>query len=626
MEFKSPQSKRDVMKVLGCLGFYSCYIKNLHVDSQPFYDLIKDSTSFHWTEKHEALFNSIKERNHKDTVLAVPSTDYPFHIHVDSSNVGTGCILIQQFPEGKRIISFNSHVFDKAEQKMSTLHRELCGIVSALQTYEHYIIGSPFPIYLYCDHKRILYLWGRKGQLSHRFFRYKVIITKLQNLKIIWTPGSNLAFPDILSRNFTVEDHQMHQLRHKPIPRDIEFFDNHGTPVTYQIQHEDNPNDNCNDFYPIKNKRGNDEKILRLQNDGGDFTVSSRLDEFPIISVQQASDCFRMGKFINQFRRISGPETQSNASVNTSNTEYSSTNSLSPFEDGATDSKSPDDDSHHLSTDSEDDNIVCDISIQADQARVCQAKQAQDLVLEKTDASLAKKCLTASDAPHLNTKALIQKLDEVAKTVDLDVSTILAEQMKNPVLGTVRSWIRENTPPDPKSPEIQQSKGLLRYCQEFNRLLIEDEGQLLCYNEPSDKLEEENLRIGLPLSLFLACFRLGHYNEMGGHMGATKTYANTKRFYYWPGMFDWICALTADCLTCQNNKPKLKHRNEVRLEKWQNETVSFRTIHIDHKGPIHPSSASNVHCLLIVDAISRFLMVYPVRNTTALATISAVEK
>ena len=143
---KSPQSKRDVAKVLGCLGFYCCYIKNLHVDSQPFYDLIKDSTPFHWTEKHEALFNSIKERIHKDTVLAVPSTEYPFHIHVDSSNVGTGCILIQQFPEGKRIISFNSRVFERAEQKMSTLRRELCGIVSAHQTYEQYIIGSPFPI------------------------------------------------------------------------------------------------------------------------------------------------------------------------------------------------------------------------------------------------------------------------------------------------------------------------------------------------------------------------------------------------------------------------------------------------------------------------------------------------
>ena len=105
---KSPQTKRDVMKVLGCLGFYNCYIKTLHVDRQPLYDLIKDSTPFHCTEEHEQLFNSIKERIHKDTVLAVPSTDYPFHIHVDSSNFGTCCILIQQFPEGKRIISFNS--------------------------------------------------------------------------------------------------------------------------------------------------------------------------------------------------------------------------------------------------------------------------------------------------------------------------------------------------------------------------------------------------------------------------------------------------------------------------------------------------------------------------------------
>ena len=101
--------------------------------------------------------------------MAVPSTEYPFHIHVDSSNVGTGCILVQQFPEGKRIVSFNSKVFDNAEQKTSTLHRELCGIVSALQTYEHYVIGSPFPIYLYCDHKPILYLGTQRTTIPSMF-------------------------------------------------------------------------------------------------------------------------------------------------------------------------------------------------------------------------------------------------------------------------------------------------------------------------------------------------------------------------------------------------------------------------------------------------------------------------
>ena len=221
---------------------------------------------------------------------------------------------------------------------------------------------------------------------------------------------------------------------------------------------------------------------------------------------------------------------------------------------------------------------------------------------------------------------MITKLDDVAKVVDLDVPTILQEQLKDPVLSIVRSWMETNTSPDLRAPEIRQSKGLLRYGQELDRLLIEENGQLLCYDEPSDSLDERNLRICLPLSHFLACFRMGHYNELGGHMGASKTYANAKRFYYWPGMFDWICALTADCLVCQNNKPKPKHLNEVPLEEWQGDTAPFCAIHIDHKGPLHPPSNRNTHCFLIVESFSRFLMVYPVTNTGAQATIAAVEK
>ena len=246
----------------------------------------------------------IKDRISEHTILVIPSTDYPFHIHVDSSNVGTGCILIQQFPEGKRIISFKSRVFDKAEQEMSTLHRELCGIVSALQTHEHYIIGSPFPIYLYCGHKPILYLWGRKGQLSHRFFRYQVIITKFQNLKIIWTPGFNLAFPDILSRNVTIDEYQHNQLQHKKLPRDIQFFDENGQQITYKINHDDTAAETCNDFYPIHCQQGEDQKILRLHNDGENFSLNSFSTEFATSSVQLAADCFRMGRTISQFRRL----------------------------------------------------------------------------------------------------------------------------------------------------------------------------------------------------------------------------------------------------------------------------------------------------------------------------------
>ena len=131
----------------------------------------------------------------------------------------------------------------------------------------------------------------------------------------------------------------------------------------------------------------------------------------------------------------------------------------------------------------------------------------------------------------MRTHDLITKLDDVPKVVDLDVPTILQEQLKDPVLNNVRFWIEGNLSPDLRAPEIRQSNGLLRYGQELDRLLIEEHGQLLCYDEPADTLDERNLQICLPLSLFLACFRIGHYNELGGHMGASKTYANAKRFY-----------------------------------------------------------------------------------------------
>ena len=92
---------------------------------------------------------------------------------------------------------------------------------------------------------------GNRGQLSRRFLSCQVIITKFQNLKNIWTPGSNLVFPDILNRNVTVEEYRKHQLQHKKLPRDLEFYDERGSPVTYRMQHDDNPNDIWNDFYLI---------------------------------------------------------------------------------------------------------------------------------------------------------------------------------------------------------------------------------------------------------------------------------------------------------------------------------------------------------------------------------------
>ena len=112
-----------------------------------------------------------------------------------------------------------------------------------------------------------------------------------------------------------MDEFQKNQLQHKKVPRDIEFYDEHGSPVTYRIQHDDIPNDTCNDFCPIHCQQGNDNKVLRFHNDGENATLNSLSNEFPTATIQSTTDCFRLGKTINQFRRLCPHSTQSLSSA-----------------------------------------------------------------------------------------------------------------------------------------------------------------------------------------------------------------------------------------------------------------------------------------------------------------------
>ena len=155
----------------------------------------------------------------------------------------------------------------------------------------------------------------------------------------------------------TVEEYQKHQLQHKKIPRDIDLYDELGSPVTYRIQHDDNLSDICNDFYPIHCQQVNDNKVLRLHNDGENFTFNSLSYKFATTTIQYAADCFRLGRTINQFRRLCLPSTQSLSSVEEPQPTYSSINSLHTNEgDNAPHEVA---DVADAITDDDEDNIIC---------------------------------------------------------------------------------------------------------------------------------------------------------------------------------------------------------------------------------------------------------------------------
>ena len=151
-------------------------------------------------------------------------------------------------------------------------------------------------------------------------------------------------------------------MQHKKIPRDLEFHKKQGCPITCRIQHDDNPNDTCNDFYPIHCQQGEDNNVLRLHNDGEIFTLNRLSNEFLTTTIQNATDCFRLGRTISQFRPLCLPSTQSLSSVEISGPTYSSINSLNTSEDDVFD-ELPDD--VDAITDDDEDDLICELNTHA---------------------------------------------------------------------------------------------------------------------------------------------------------------------------------------------------------------------------------------------------------------------
>ena len=159
----------------------------------------------------------------------------------------------------------------------------------------------PYPIYLFCDHRPILFLWSRRGQLSHRFFKYQVVLTKFQNLKIIYTEGKNLAFPDLLSRQVPHEKARKFQIEHETVPKDNRFYTSDYKPINYSIIHCDEKKAPPNISYPeIAHITGQKKKILKITDE--DFSINDASDDIEqtCSAIYNIADSFRYGRQTNQ--------------------------------------------------------------------------------------------------------------------------------------------------------------------------------------------------------------------------------------------------------------------------------------------------------------------------------------
>ena len=158
-------------------------------------------------------------------------------------------------------------------------------------------------------------------------------------------------------------------------------------------------------------------------------------------------------------------------------------------------------------------------------------------------------------------------------TDTLDCDNILVNQENDSVLKIVRSWRLKGKLPT-KDVESRQCKGLLGCANQFEKLFVDKQTQLVCRRS-----KHSPKQICLPRNCFIEAFNAAHDHRLSGHPGSEKTLLSLKRFFYWPGMYKWVRTLTKSCLTCRKNKQIRKDQNTAPKEKWGEEVPSHSTLY-----------------------------------------------
>ena len=107
-----------------------------------------------------------------------------------------------------------------------------------------------------------------------------------------------------------------------------------------------------------------------------------------------------------------------------------------------------------------------------------------------------------------------------------------------------------------------------------------------------------------------------------GHLGTEKVINNLTKLYWFPKVHDKVKEHIANCLKCIEFSP-VSGKREGFLHSIPKENLPFRTIHIDHMGPLEKSTQGNRHVLVIIDAFTKFVRLYPCKSTT---TAEAIRK
>lgn len=131
-------------------------------------------------------------------------------------------------------------------------------------------------------------------------------------------------------------------------------------------------------------------------------------------------------------------------------------------------------------------------------------------------------------------------------------------------------------------------------------------------------------RVWIPEGLRCKTIQEAHNPPSAAHGGIDKTLNLVRRFYNWPGMAKDVRDFVAACSLCKETKAT----NQTLRPLMGNSNIAerpFQHIYADLLGPYPRSKSGNTIILIVLDQLTKFVWLKPLRRATTNAIVTYIE-
>lgn len=196
-DWRAPSNKKQLQSFLGFANYYRRFIKDYSTIARPLTNLTGHK-EWNWNEETQRAFDQLKAQFVQQPILHMPQDDGKWRVEVDASQEAMGAILSQHQKNEWVTIAYWSKAFTPAERNYDTYNREVTALISALQHWRQYLLGTREPFEAWTDHQNLLY-WRAPQKLNRRQARWALDLADY-NFTLHHLPGVQNSRADALSR------------------------------------------------------------------------------------------------------------------------------------------------------------------------------------------------------------------------------------------------------------------------------------------------------------------------------------------------------------------------------------------------------------------------------------------